>query len=368
MHSTKQMHDFLMIRQFFIRKKIYFTVGLLLALAVFPASGRAGSMNYIIYNESMRNWNYEFLPISNYLNTALDSAQCPMAFQQKGYFNNHARVFKELSNPVYHIVRDGGFKKFFSDEWLTTRTIPNYTLHLFGGGYDFRFVAEWFDYHGFPAPYLFSFVTTYMARIGNKAIESTNKFLTSHNDLSDLLFFDIIGNLLYVNDDIARFFYKDLGVRNWAGQPMINIRSGYIMNCSNNFIIRPNLSNDYIRPFAIMGMQYFGGMSFYIDKNYSLTLSAGVAVTKAFNPDHDSLRAGLKKMRPAGGIYFDRDGTILASAIINGTEGYKFRLNIYPELLKVDYLHMGLFLAVDDYNRVLVGINFYSLFGIGATF
>lgn len=362
------MRDLFIKRILICKKARMIIFGLFLLQAVFPIAARAGSMNYIIYTESMRNWNYEFLPISNYLNTAMDSAQTPLAFHENNYLGNHSRVFKELSNPVFYINRDGGFRKFFHDEWITTRAIPGYTLHMLGGGYDFRFVAEWFDYNGFPVPYLFSFITTYMARIGNKAIESTNKALTSHNDLSDLLFFDIVGNLLFVNDDIARFFYRDIGVRNWAGQPMFNVKSKSMINCGNYYILRPYLFNDYVRPFILMGMQYFGGLSFYIDKNYSLTLSAGIATVKPFDPDHDSFHTSLKKIRPAGGIYFDRDGTLLASVILNGTESYKFRLNIYPELLKIDYLHMGFFFAVDDYNRVLVGINFYSTFGIASTF
>jgi hypothetical protein len=356
-------------KKFSICKEAFvFIISLISFLANFSGIASAGSINLIIYNESMRNWNYEFLPISNYLNTALDSAQTPLAFHEKNYFNNHTRVFKELGNPVLYINRDGGFFKFFHDEWITTRAIPGYTLHLLGGGYDFRFVAEWFDYNGVPVPYLFSFITTYMARIGNKAIESTNKFLTSHNDLSDLLFFDIIGNLLYLNDDVTRFFFNDLGVRNWAGQPLLNVRNLSIINCGNYYVVRPYFFNDYVRPFLLMGMQYLAGLSFSIDKNYSLTLSAGVAVTRPFDPDHDTFHTNLKKIRPAGGIYFDRNGTILASIILNGTESYKFRLNIYPELLKIDYVHMGFFLAVDDYNRVIMGINFYSVFGIGTTF
>jgi hypothetical protein len=350
------------------KKALYISVGSMLVLALFPDDATADSINIIMYNETMRNANHEFLPVSNYLNTALDSSQTPRTFHQKNYIKNHGRVFSELADPVKHIIRDGGFKKFFNDEWATSRVIPGYTLHLLGGGYDFRFVAEWFDYNGFPAPYLFSFITTYMARIGNKAIESTNKRLTSHNDLSDLLFYDIIGNLLFLNDKVVKFFFNDLGLRNWAGQPMLNLRTLNIVNCGNYYILRPYFFNDYVRPFVLMGMQYFGGLSFSIDKRYSLTFGAGVAVIGPLDPERDTMHDSMKKMRPAGGIYFDRDGTILASAIINGTEYYKFRLNIYPALLKIDYLRMGLFFAIDDYNRVLVGINFHSVFGLASIF
>jgi hypothetical protein len=332
---------------------------------IFSGAARAGSINIIIYNESMRNLNHEFLPISNYLNTALDSTQVPEAFHQKYYFFYHKRVFNELGNPVKYIIRDGGFQKFFYDEWITPRAISGYTLHLLGGGYDFRFVAEWFDYNGVPAPYLFSFITTYLGRIGNKAVESSSKFLTSHNNLSDLLFFDIIGNLLFLSDDVTRFFYRDFGLRNWAGIPMLNIRTMNVINCGNYYVLRPYLFNKYVRPFILMGMQYFAGLSFNIDDRYSLSFGAGIAVTKPFNPDHDTMHTNLKKVRPAGGVYFDRDGTILASLILNGTEYYKLRFNIYPELLKIEYFHTGLFLAIDDYNRVIVGINFYSVFGFG---
>src|SRR5208337_4871556 len=243
-------------------------------------------INYIIYTESMRNWNSDFLPITIYVNTALDSSQVPKAFQQKNFFQNHRRVFNEIINPVKYVNQDGGFLKWFYTEFATPSAISGFTLHLLGGGYDFRYVAEWYQYNGVPMPYLFAFVTTYLGCIGNKAIEASNKYITSHHDLSSLLVYDIVGKLIFLDDTVTRFMFNEMGLRNWAGQPMLNVRTLTVMNTGNYYILRPYFFNKYVRPFVLMGMQYLAGLSFNLDDKYSLTLSSGVATTGPFNVDH----------------------------------------------------------------------------------
>jgi hypothetical protein len=323
---------------------------------------------YIIYTEEKRTPVNLLLPMNFYFNSAFDSAQVPTAFKQSGYFKRYGTILDDLVHIPRSIREGGGFRKFLIDEWTSARAVPNYTLHIFGGGYDFRMIAEFYKYNGVPAPYLFSFITCYAGHISNEALENSNKKLTPHDHLADLLFFDWVGKVMFLSDDVAGFFHDTLRMRNWMGQPMFDVRKKRIYNAACNYVLLPYIYQNKVRFFFFMGYHYIAGFSFRVNDADFLTLSAGVAVMKGFDPNRDSTKSSVKKFRTCGGIFYDRNGSLLASLILNGTENYKLRLNIYPDLLNVDHVNFGLFLGVDDYNRVAVGITMYTLIGLAATF
>jgi hypothetical protein len=323
---------------------------------------------YIIYTSEKRTQANFLLPMNFYFNSAFDSAQVPTAFKQAGYFKRYGRIFDILAHLPRSIEEGGGLKKLLIDEWTSTRAIPNYTLHIIGGGYDFRMIAEWYKYNNVPVPYFFSLITCYAAHISNEALENSNKNLTPHDHIADLLFFDWAGKLLFLSNDVARFFNNTLQMRNWLGQPMFDVRKMRMYNASCNYVFRPFIYKDQVRFFFFMGYHYLGGFGFKANETDFITFAAGVAVIGGFNPNKDSLKSSLKKFRPSGGIFYDRNGNLLASLIVNGTENYKFRFNFYPDFLNIDTINFGVFLGIDDYNRVSIGITMYTLIGLSATF
>jgi hypothetical protein len=310
---------------------------------------------------------YLFFPITMYVNVAFDSAQVPEAFPQNDYFINHVKLFNEISNPVRAINRDGGWQKLVRDELLSERVLPNITLHLMGGGYEFRTLAEWYDYHGFPVPYLLSFITFFAAEYGNEAIEYNNKVLTSHDPIADLFFFDILGPLIFMNDSAARFFHDVLQLRSWHGQPFFSLTQMKILNASVSYVIRPYLFGETVRPFMYMGMNYFFGASFRVADGEYLSFGAGITVTKPFDPAHDSKQDYLRKIRVGGGIFWDRNDAPLVSLLLNATEQYQFRLNVYPEVLNLRYVNVGFFMAIDDNRHVVWGVSLYRILPMGMT-
>ena len=329
----------------------------------------AAYTKYIIYTEEKRTPNSAALPLTFYFNAAFDSVQVPTAFKQHDYFKKYKKVFDRVINPIKSIQRDGGFKKFFLDEWTSTRAIPNYMLHVVGGGYDFRMIAEWYQYNNVPAPYLFSFITCYLAHFSNEALESSNVNLTSHDHIADLYFFDVVGKLLFMNNAVSRFFHGFWQMRSWMGQPIFDVRKKRIYNAATNYVLRPYIYRKTVRFFFLMGYHYLGGFGFKVNDTDWLTFSAGVAVVKGFNPDRQRTGSdAVKNFRTSGGIFYDRNGNLLASLIINGTENYRVRLNLYPDLFRTEYVNFGLFLALDDYNHVAFGFSLYSAIGPGVTF
>ena len=322
---------------------------------------------YVIYTAEKRTPSNFLLPLNFIFNASFDSAQVPIAFKQADYFKRYGNIYDIFANFSSSVAKGGGLKKLLIDELATTRAIPNYTLHIIGGGYDFRMIAEWFTYNNVPAPYFFSFITCYAAHISNEVLENSNTFLTPHDHIADLLLFDWVGKLLFLSNDVARFFHDTLQLRNWMGQPMFDVRKTRIYNASCNYVLRPLIYRDMVRFFLFMGYHYLGGFGFKVNDTDFITFSAGVAVIGAFDPNHDSLDSSVKKFRPSGGIFYDRNGNLLASLIVNGTENFKFRFNFYPDLLHVDHVNFGFFFGLDDYNRVSIGITMYTLIGLSVT-
>ncbi len=332
-----------------------------------PRGERTASPSKYINFDPAQSSTYFLYPVMFYINTAFDSAQCPAAFSQKDYFINHVKLFNRIKDPVRAINRDGGFGKLLMDEFLTERVLPNMTLHLIGGGYDFRTLAEWYDYYRVPVPYIFAFLTLYAAQWGNEAIEYNNKFLTSHDPIADLLFFDIVGCILFANDSVAHFFHDTMQLRNWLGQPVYSIQQQKILNANTSYVFRPYLFGKTVRPFLYMGMTYLLGLAVNVHERDNLSFGMGVAVTEAFDPEHDRKIDYLKKIRLSGGIFWDRNDALLISLLVNTTENYLVRLNVYPEFFNFDYVNFGFFIALDNWQHTVFGVSLYKVIGIGGT-
>lgn len=331
------------------------------------AEQKPAASGYIIYTEEKRTKSNYLLPLNYLFNNSFDSFQVPNTYRQARLYRGYINVFDTIARAPAAIREGGGWGAFFIDEWTTSRAIPNYALHLIGGGYDFRLIAEFYEFNGVPVPYLFSLLTCYATHLSNEAIEFSDPYHTLHDPIADLLFFDWVGKLMFVSDDVARFFHNTLQLRNWMGQPMFDVRKKRIYNASSNYVLRPYLYKDMVRFFLLMGYHTMIGAGFRMNGTDTLTFSGGVAVINGFNPEKKSFMDTIKRSRPCGGIFYDRNGNLLASLIVNGTENFRVRLNIYPELLNLDYVNFGIFVGVDDYNHCSVGFTMFSLIGLAAT-
>lgn len=307
---------------------------------------------------------FKLFPITNYVNTAFDTAQVSLAFRQDGYWPNHEEVLGDVIDPFGSIERDGGFGKFVKQEFLSTRTLPNITLHLIGNGYDFRALAEWYDHHAVPYPYAWAFLSSYAGYLGNEAIEASNDDIDSLDHLADLYFFNLFGNLMFMNDRIADGFHNGLQMRNWAGQPFVDVERGEILNASNNYVMRPTFWGEEIRPFVFFGLHYFGGVSFAMDDASSLSFGAGLSATDPLR-ETEQFNDHLKKIQPSGGIFWDRDDQLLASVIFNSTNEFLVRANLYPKLLNGSGRDLGIFLGLDEDGMPSVGMIIHKLAAVG---
>lgn len=299
------------------------------------------------------------LPLTNYVNTAFDTAQVSGAFSQDDYWHNHGRVIDRIAHPIDSIEDDGGWDHFVRQELLSPHVLPNLTLHLLGNGYDFRALAEWFDEHHVPFPYFWAFVTSYTGYLGNEAIEISNPEVDATDNIADLYFFNLLGNLLFISDAVTDVVYNDMQFRNWPGQPVFDVRHHKILNASNNYLLRPRVFGEKVRPFLYFGLHYFAGVSVLLPSEKSLSLGVGLATV---DPFADST---LAKVRASGGVYWDDHDRLLASMIFNGTDDSIVRLNLYPDFFHFRTLDLGLFLGLADDGVPTFGIAIEKLLAFG---
>lgn len=302
---------------------------------------------------------FRLLPLTNYVNTAFDTAQVSRAFSQDDYWHNHERVWDRIASPIESIEHDGGWDHLVHQELLSPHVLPNLTLHMLGNSYDFRALAEWLDEHHVPFPYFWAFVSSYAGYIGNEAIEVSNPEVDATDSIADLYFFNLVGNLLFMNDTVTDFVQNDMQFRNWPGQPVFDVRHHKILNASNNYVLRPRLFGEKIRPFLYFGLSYFGGVSVSLPSEKSLSLGVGLATV---DPFADSI---FDKVRPSGGLYWDDQDRLLASMIFNGTDDSIVRLNVYPDLFPFRALDLGFFLGLSSQDGPTFGIAISKLVAFG---
>ncbi len=315
---------------------------------------------HLLYQKVDKGSESQFNPISYYFNGAFDTIQNPTYFSQVDYFKKHKVVWDRVSNPFWGIRKGGGLKVLLLDEFVpfAKRAIPNYTLHLIGGGYDYRRLSEWFDENDYSHPYIWAFFLQYAAAFGNEAIESTNTTdIGPHDHIADLYFFDVIGKILFLDERVVTFFRDDVQLKAWPFQPTFDFHQQHMMNSATNYILRPNLFNSDWRPFLFTGLQIMGGVS-YLKNTKGLSMAAGMAPT-------DPLRG---KSRFVTGLFWDEEGSLMSSLFINGSEDQRFRFNFYPGVIKFNSISPGVFVGLQRNNDIQLGIQALIPVGAGLSF
>lgn len=316
--------------------------------------------SHLLYHKAIKGSDSQFNPISYYFNEAFDTIQNPTYFSQVDYFKKHEIVWKRVRDPFQGIKDGGGLKVLLHDEFIPVapRALPNYSLHLIGGGYDYRRLSEWFDENDYSHPYVWAFFLQYAAAFGNEAMETTNHAdIGPHDHIADLYFFDLVGKFLFLDERIVTFFRDDAQLKAWPFQPTFDFKHDHLMNSATNYIVRPDLLHSPWRPFLYVGLQVLAGAS-YLENSRGLSVAIGTAPT-------DPLRG---KGRLVSGLFWDEEGSLMSSLFINGSEDQRFRLNIYPGIIKFDSISPGVFTALQRNNDIQLGVQALIPLGAGLSF
>jgi hypothetical protein len=290
----------------------------------------------------------QFNPLTEILNEGFDMLRIENAERRLGYLQYKqaaTNVWRSVTHPDGAIRQYGGLWQMMSREVLPLslrpahgQWLPNYTVHLLGSGMISARMTEWYEARDVPHPFAFSFATMYAAHFINEAVEDKGRIGRPLNvdPIADLYLFDLAGILLYRTERVRRLMNNDvIELTNWAGQAAINAPEGTLENTTQEFILRSALPRtDKWRAFVGFGVSTVAGLSYGKRDGLAVSIAGGAdAVT---NPIIDTLtdrRTVIPK--PYGGVFVDRQGSLLFSMMLRDSKEVVGTMNMYPGVLNV---------------------------------
>jgi len=280
----------------------------------------------------------QFNPVSMVLNEGWDITQMENRENRIESLNGadaFARLGRTMSHPAASI-RVEGTGKFFTTEIVPTsfqaekaQWIPNYQLHLIGGGMVNVKLEQWYRDNGYAAPKLLAFATSASAWVLNETSEiSTSASDYSTDPVADLLFFDLGGVLLFQSDAVRGFFSSQVEAMNWPLQPGIDPRDGRILNAGQYYALKIPLP--YTRDWKLfyhMGLGNIAGLTRQVGAGHSISVGAGAYARRIVHLDSTRNSASLS---PKLGIFWDHDNSLWASMFYNSQSIQRFSIELYP--------------------------------------
>ncbi|MCX6137624.1 MAG: hypothetical protein NTV54_09050 [Ignavibacteriales bacterium] len=342
---------------------ISFVLLALLATTVVRAQERYFYSGKTFGSEAMYN------PLSVIINGGFDVLQASTHSRSVSVIPFHTgfdNVWRNITDPFPQISRFG-WNRFVNQEVFPTslkidqaQYFPNYTLHLIGGGMEYRATREWFDYNGASVPTLWALTTMVVYHLLNETIENDAVVGPNVDPIADMLIFDPAGILLFMDDDVAEFFSTKLHLTDWSGQAAYGPQYQTIENHGQSFVMK------YVLPFAPSTsiFYHFGdsgmlGLSFARQDGTAISVSGGVATKEIRAVDmHNGARTVSVSLGWMAGIFYDRDNSLLASLVLSNRANEALKLNIYPGIIRFGSFSPGLFCGLGGAGQFTAGMAF----------
>jgi hypothetical protein len=235
-------------------------------------------------------------------------------------------------------------------QWL-----PNYQLHLIGGGISYRAMYEWYELHRFPLPRTLSITTMAASHILNEIIENSSYQGDNVDPIADIYFFDIGGIILFSFDNINRFFSEKVVISDWSLMPSIRLRDNTLQNNGQNFSFKWKLPfSNKVSLFHYYGLQGLTGASYKLNGGNAVSLGLGLRSREVEIVDQETRRQTVDLVWN-GGLFYDRDNSLLCSLLLSGQHDKALILNVYPGLLRVWRFSPGLWMVMNNRGQVMLG-------------
>jgi hypothetical protein len=338
-------------------------------LIILPSLCR-GDMGRYFYHPKPYGSEAFYNPLNLSFAYALDTAQMPENFDTSHMGERWKKVREDLSHPFDAIESEGGTRAFInrqifpvdrdnlSESWAM---VPNYALHLFGGGMVYRKDAEYFQSQGYPMPRLLAASLAMTAEVVQEVIEK--KSTSRDDEVADVYIFRPIGILLFSSDTVAEFVADRLSPAIWPYLLVYDVKEEAFMNTGISYVLRPKkLGNDDARFFSYIGLNNLVGLSHRTGPESELSWGMGLSTTRVDN----SLEIPAE-FRFSAGLFYDRNDSLIWSAVFNGTAEMKVRVNVYP-LEHPPFNKFGLFAGLSDDHAFSCGIAVNFPVGVGCSF
>ncbi len=364
----------------------------LLLFAGFPCAMRSGILNneytgtteirpYFFYHALPYGTQANYNPMNVIVNGGYGILQIPQSisseygrkFLDYPYIDWGRNVWQTVGHPM-RTINEFGWNEFIRTELFPltlnmqgNQWVPNYFLHLIGGGLHFRATEEWFRYHGFSSPRLWSIGTMIIYHGLSEIAENHGNENLTVDHLADLLFFDPASMVLFAHDGVCRFFSEKLNLAEWSMQPSVNIATGNLENMGQFYVAKYPVTKD--RKWNLMvhfGLHGMAGMSYRLSDEESISFAGGFLVEDLVEIEPGGTQRvlqGVLTMRV--GAFYDRNNSLLASLMLANVPAHRVRLNIYPGILRVGGLSPGFF--VSGSSEWVVGI-YINLIPVGAAY
>ena len=278
------------------------------------------------------------------------------------YENGVEVVGRSLFDP-FGAIQEHGYWEFVKRELLPVsidndggQYWPNYMNHLIGGGMSYRMMVDWFHYYGYQHPKLWSGGTVLAYHLLNEIVEARDVDRWSADPVADMWIFNPAGILLFSHDGVAGFFAHRLHMQDWSFQISYDAGQERWVNNGQNFSMKLDLPwSDTWRLFYHFGTHAELGMSYRLPNGDELSVGAGL-VAKNLIPSDGNFRT-VDLARTAG-IWWDRDGSLLASLDWANDKAYRLRTNVYPGVVGIGAVRPGLFGILHRDGDVTLGFAF----------
>jgi hypothetical protein len=331
--------------------------------------GQAQSKSYYFYqgrtfgSEATFNPATKLLQGGFYILDTDNRSNNPFIIKYEVSFEN---VTWNLVHP-FDAIQDFGWRRFLSNEVFpnprrrNAQWVPNYFGHILGEGMTFRATEEWYRYHGYRHETRLALVTTLLETLLNEVVENGAYRGTNVDPIADFYIFNPLGILLFRSDKVAAFFSGTLHMAYWPRQLMIDPFSGTLENVGHDFILKYPLSAG-VALFGSYGTHSLAGLTFRGSTSHSISIAGGVMAKELVDaaPGLPS-RSITATIVPALGIYYDRENSLLFSAVIAPRKDDKMSINVYPGVLKVRGVSPGISLAIGGRRGLSLGVNLMGL-------
>jgi hypothetical protein len=303
--------------------------------------------NYNPFNVII-NGGYGILQITDYIDDEYGGKMFTYPYREWG-----ENVWQTVGHPI-RTINEFGLGEFIKTELFPltlnmegNQWVPNYFLHLIGGGLHFRATEEWFRYHGFRAPRLWSIGTMIAYHAMSEIVENRGNEDLTVDHLADLLIFDPAGMLLFANEGVCRFFSEKLNLAEWSMQPAVNFANGNLENMGQFYVAKYPVTGD--RRWNIMahfGLHGMFGVSYRRTPEYSISLTGGFLVQDLVEIEPGGEERTLQGVLTwRAGIFYDVNNSLLASLMVSNLERHRVRLNVYPGVLRIGPVSPGFFVS-----------------------
>ncbi len=320
-----------------------------------------GSEAYLSPFTQIMNGGLDMLQTTNYDNT----------IQQLQLSQGVKIVFRSLTQPRKAIGLVG-FKKFAQTELIPfgfTKTnsqwIPNYGLHLIGGGMEYARMIDYYSYHDFNYPRVWALFTSLTEQFLNEVVEMKGRETLSYPAVADWYFFNIPGMILFTFEPVQRLFTGPLYLTSWLGQASYSPFDHSIRNTGQFYTIKfqPEFSGPFSFLYYMGAGWLFGGG--YEHKEITYSLAYGNMTEEVYFVDRENDIEYIK-MTPSAALFIDKNRSLLLSLVVTTNKVYQenIRLDIFPGVLKFGDFSFGLWTNYSFSNQSFVGITLKGIPGI----